>query len=156
IDAKEAQAVSALVANKQMTAERAQEAICSGCATPGGGCQFLGTAATSQVVAEALGMTLPHAALTPSGHPISQHVAKESATALVNLYEKHITTKHILTKRAIENAIIVHAAFGGSSNLLLHIPAIAYEGRVTDENGQLWQPTRADWERINRSVPRLV
>src|SRR4029078_9864674 len=87
----------------------------------------LGTAATSQVVAEALGLTLPHAALAPSGQPIWLDMAKRSARALSQLSARRITSKDILTEKAFHNAITVHAAFGGSTNLCLHVPAVAFQ-----------------------------
>jgi len=70
-DAGRVQSVGARFAHNQITLEAAAENLCHACASPGGGCQFLGTAATSQVVAEALGMCLTHAALAPSGHRTS-------------------------------------------------------------------------------------
>jgi putative YjhG/YagF family dehydratase len=122
---------------------------CRACGTPGGGCQFLGTAATSQVVAEALGLTLPHAALAPSGEPVWIEMARRSAQALVRLAARHTPLSAILSPAAIENAMLVHAAFGGSTNLLLHIPAIAHAAGLP-------RPTVADWTRVNRATPRLV
>ena len=122
---------------------------CRACASPGGGCQFLGTAATAQVVAEALGMALPHSALAPSGHPIWTDMGRRSARAALLLEQRGITMPAILTDEAFENALIVHAAFGGSTNLVLHVPAVAYHaGRR--------RPSKDDWIRVNRSVPRLV
>jgi len=132
-----------------VTLEQAQLAGCAACGTPGGGCQFLGTAATAQVIGEALGMALPHAALAPSGQKIWVDMARNSAEALLRLKELGITSKDILTDDAIHNAMVVHAAFGGSTNLLIHIPAIAYAGLLR-------RPIRSDWERINRETPRLV
>ncbi len=127
----------------------AAELGCRACASPGGGCQFLGTAATSQVVAEALGMTLPHAALAPSGQPIWRDMARRSARALVALAARGLTLGDILTEPAIRNAMVVHAAFGGSTNLLLHIPAIAFAAGLA-------RPTVDDWHDVNVKVPRLV
>src|SRR5437870_12175380 len=99
---------------------------CRACGSAGGGCQFLGTAATSQVVAEALGLALPHSALAPSGEPVWLELGARTALALVRLHALGIPIKRILTQPALENAMLVHAAFGGSTNLLLHIPAIAH------------------------------
>src|SRR6202021_2132735 len=107
-----------------ITLQEAAEAGCHACASPGGGCQFLGTAATSQVVGEALGLSLPHSALAPSGQPIWLRLADQSARALLNLEKRRLKTRDILTPDSIHNAMAVHAAFGGSTNLLLHIPAI--------------------------------
>jgi putative YjhG/YagF family dehydratase len=148
-DAGKIQSIGARFAHGEMTLEEAADAGCHACASPGGGCQFLGTAATSQVVGEALGMTLPHAALAPSGQSIWLDMARRSATAVVRLEEAGVTMKDILTPGALQNAMIVHAACGGSTNLILHLPAIAYAAGLT-------RPTSADWSRINRQVPRIV
>ncbi len=148
-DAGKIQSIGARFAHGQITLEEAADAGCHTCATPGGGCQFLGTAATSQVVAEALGMTLPHAALAPSGQAVWRDAARRSARALLGLESRGVTTKHILTDAAIHNAMAVHAAFGGSTNLLLHVPAIAY-------SAGLRRPVVDDWVHFNRRVPRLV
>ena len=111
--------------------DHAQTMGCRACGSAGGGCQFLGTAASAQVVAEALGLTLPHAALAPSGEPVWLDTARRSALALINLAGKGIHTKDIVTQHAIENAMVVHAAFGGSTNLLLHLPAIAHAANLS-------------------------
>src|SRR6185369_8489199 len=84
-DAGKIQSAGARFAHGQMTLQDAAEGLCRACATPGGGCQFLGTAATSQVVGEALGMSLPHSALAPSGHPIWLDMARRSARAVLAL-----------------------------------------------------------------------
>ncbi|MBE1445369.1 YjhG/YagF family D-xylonate dehydratase [Paenibacillus sp. OAS669] len=148
-DAGKIQTIGARYAKGEITLEDAAELGCRACATPGGGCQFLGTAATSQVVAEALGMTVPHAALAPSGQPVWKEMSRQSARALMLMDRKGIVMKHVLTEAAVHNAMAVHAAFGGSTNLLLHIPAVAHAARLTI-------PTVQDWIRINRNVPRLV
>jgi putative YjhG/YagF family dehydratase len=148
-DAGKAQTIGVRYAHGMISLEEAAEIGCRACATPGGGCQFLGTAATSQVVAEALGMTLAHAALAPSGQPVWLELAQRSALALLHLENRALTTSAILTEAALHNAMVVHAAFGGSTNLLLHIPAIAHAAGLP-------RPTVQDWQRINRQVPRLV
>ncbi|MGC8643498.1 MAG: YjhG/YagF family D-xylonate dehydratase [Isosphaeraceae bacterium] len=148
-DAGKVQSLGARYAHGEVSLEEAAELSCRACASPGGGCQFLGTAATSQVVVEALGMTLPHAALVPSGQPIWRDVARRSAQALVALAQKGVTARQILTDAAVRNALTVHAAFGGSTNLLLHIPAIAFAAGLR-------RPTVDDWHEINLKVPRLV
>ncbi|HKI32401.1 MAG TPA: YjhG/YagF family D-xylonate dehydratase [Gemmataceae bacterium] len=148
-DAGKIQTIGARFAHGQLTLQEAAELGCRACASPGGGCQFLGTAATSQVVAEALGMALPHAALAPSGQPIWLDMARRSARALAELAKRKLATRHVLTDAAVRNAMTVHAAFGGSTNLLLHIPAVAY-------SAGLRRPTVEDWTAINRRVPRLV
>lgn len=148
-DAGLVQTIGARFAHGEITLEQAEEVGCRACATPGGGCQFLGTAATSQVVGEALGLALPHAALAPSGHAIWLDAAKRSAQAVMRLKQQGWTTSEILTQAALENAMILHAAFGGSTNLLLHLPAIAH-------SAGLKRPTAQDWVALNRQIPRLV
>src|SRR5450432_848898 len=96
-DAGKVQSVGARFAHNEMTLEEAADALCRSCATPGGGCQFLGTAATSQVVAEALGMTLPHSALAPSGQPIWLDMARRSGRAVLALEARGLTMRDILT-----------------------------------------------------------
>src|SRR5580698_8895266 len=125
-DAGKVQSIGARFAQEQITLEYAAEVGCRACATPGGGCQFLGTAATSQVVAEALGLSLPHAALAPSGQSIWLDAAARSALAILRMAQLGIGTRDVLTDAAIRNAMVLHAAFGGSTNLLLHVPAIAH------------------------------
>jgi putative YjhG/YagF family dehydratase len=148
-DAGRVQTIGPRFAQGEITQEYAAEIGCRACASPGGGCQFLGTAATSQVVGEALGLSLPHTALAPSGQPLWQEAATRSARALLRLAQLGLGTREILTDAAIRNAMILHAAFGGSTNLLLHIPAIAHAACLR-------RPTRADWESTNREVPRIV
>lgn len=148
-DLGKVQSIGARLAHGQVTLEYARQMTCRTCASAGGGCQFLGTAATSQVVAEALGMSLPHAALAPSGQEIWLDMARRSARALVRLHKSSLAIKDILTDASIRNAMVVYAAFGGSTNLLLHIPAIAYAAG-------LGRPSLEDWKKINRQVPRLV
>ena len=148
-DAGKVQTLGARFAYGLITLEEAAELGCRACASPGGGCQFLGTAATSQVVCEALGLSLTHSALTPSGQPIWLDMARRSAQALIALEEAGITIADILTEDSIHNAMVTHAAFGGSTNLLLHIPAIAHAAGLR-------RPTVEDWTRVNRMVPRLV
>jgi putative YjhG/YagF family dehydratase len=148
-DAGKIQSMGARYAHGELTLQEAAELGCRACASPGGGCQFLGTAATSQVVVEALGMALAHSALVPSGQPIWRDVARRSARALVALAGRGLASRDILTPAAIRNAMTVHAAFGGSTNLLLHIPAIAFAAGLA-------RPTVDDWHEINLKVPRLV
>jgi len=148
-DAGKIQTIGVRFAHGQISLQEAAELGCRACASPGGGCQFLGTAATSQVVGEALGLSLPHSALAPSGQPIWLDMARRSARALTNLAKQEITTRTILTNAALKNAMTVHAAFGGSTNLLLHIPAIAHAAGLA-------RPTVDDWNAVNRRVPRLV
>ncbi len=148
-DASKVQTIGARFAQKQITLEYAADVGCRACASPGGGCQFLDTAATSQVVGEALGLSLPHTALAPSGQPVWLDAARRSARAVMRLQQLGLGMRDILTLAALRNAMVLHAAFGGSTNLLLHIPAIAHAAGLP-------RPTVADWTEINRQVPRLV
>jgi putative YjhG/YagF family dehydratase len=148
-DAGKIQSVGARFAHGQITLKEAAELGCRACATPGGGCQFFGTAATAQVVGEALGLSLPHSALSPSGQPIWRDMARRSAAALAEMDRTRLRTRDIVTDDAIHNAMTVHAACGGSTNLLLHIPAIAHAAKLK-------RPTVEDWHAVNVSVPRLV
>lgn len=148
-DAGKIQSVGARFAHGDITLEYAADMGCRTCATPGGGCQFLGTAASSQVVGEALGLSLTHTALAPSGQPIWEDMARRSARALVRMEAEGVTTSRIITGKALHNAMVVHAACGGSTNLLLHIPAIAHAAKLK-------RPLVEEWSAVNRSVPRLV
>lgn len=148
-DAGKIQSLGARFAHGLITLEEASQLGCSACASPGGGCQFLGTAATSQVVAEALGLAVTHSALSPSGQEIWLDMTRRSAKALLDMSLQNKTSADILTDASIHNAMVVHAAFGGSTNLLLHIPAIAHSAKLT-------RPTIDDWTRVNKSTPRLV
>ncbi|MHB8390545.1 MAG: YjhG/YagF family D-xylonate dehydratase [Acidobacteriaceae bacterium] len=148
-DAGKVQTIGARFAQNQISLEEAADVGCHTCASPGGGCQFLGTAATSQVIAEALGLALPHTALAPSGQPVWLDAARRSALAMMRMHQLHIGTLDILTQAAVQNAMVLHAAFGGSTNLLLHLPAIAHAAKLN-------RPVAADWAHVNRQVPRLV
>ncbi len=148
-DAGTVQTIGARFAHGEITLEYASEMGCRACASPGGGCQFLGTAASSQVAAEALGMAVPHSALSPSGQELWRDVARRSAWALLDMIARGRTLRDVLVPEAVQNALVVHAAFGGSTNMLLHIPAVAHAAGLP-------LPEVNDWERINRQVPRLV
>jgi putative YjhG/YagF family dehydratase len=148
-DAGKIQSVGARFAHGLITLDEASDLGCRACASPGGGCQFLGTAATSQVVAEGLGLAVTHSALAPSGQAIWLDMARRSARALIEMASQNIATSDILTEDSIHNAMVTHAAFGGSTNLLLHIPAIAHAAKLP-------RPSVDDWSRVNRATPRLV
>jgi putative YjhG/YagF family dehydratase len=148
-DAGKVQTLGARYSHGLVTLEQAAEEGCRACGSPGGGCQFLGTAATSQVVGEALGLSMPHSALAPSGQPVWTDIAVQSARALTQLESRGLKSKDIVTDAAVRNAMAVHAAFGGSTNLLLHIPAIAHAAGLR-------RPSVDDWIAVNRRVPRLV
>jgi dihydroxyacid dehydratase/phosphogluconate dehydratase len=143
------QSLAARFARGEISLDYASVMGCKACGSAGGGCQFMGTAATSQVVAEALGLSLPHSALHPSGSDLWLDMARRSARALDRLATAATTTAEILTEDAFHNAMVVHAAVGGSTNLYLHLPAVAHAAGVR-------RPTVDDWVSVNRAVPRLV
>lgn len=148
-DAGAIQTIGARFSHGLISLEEAADLGCRACATPGGGCQFLGTAATSQVVGEALGLAPAHTALAPSGEPVWHEIAVRAARAVTALEARGLKTRDLVTDAAIRNAMAVHAAFGGSTNLLLHIPAIAHAAGLR-------RPAVEDWIAVNRRVPRLV
>jgi dihydroxy-acid dehydratase len=124
--------------------ELAQQTACPTC----GACQFMGSASTGQVMAEALGLALPGSALTPCFLTKHFRYARATGKQVVNLIRNAIAPRDILTRDAFENAIVIHAATGGSTNALIHVPAIAYEAGVNI--------TIADFDRIHRRVPVLA
>ncbi|MEZ5303800.1 MAG: dihydroxy-acid dehydratase [Verrucomicrobiales bacterium] len=148
-DLGKVQTIGARYAHGELALEKAAELGCKACGSPGGGCQFLGTAATSQVIAEALGMALPHSALSPSGAAIWRDMGARTGRAVMAMAERGLAMRDILTEAAIHNAMAVHAAFGGSTNLILHLPAVAHAAGVS-------RPAVDDWRRFNARVPRLV
>lgn len=148
-DAGKVQSIGARFTHGELSLQDAREFGCKACGSPGGGCQFLGTAATAQVVAEALGLALPHTALAPSGQQVWKDAARRSARAVLAQHRAGLSTKDILTEGALRNAMVVHAAFGGSTNLLLHLPAIAYCAGIP-------RPGVDDWAAVNCQVLRLV
>jgi xylonate dehydratase len=148
-DAGKVQTIGVRFTHGKISLQEAAEMGCRACASPGGGCQFLGTAATSQVVAEALGMALPHSALSPSGQPIWEEMAVRSARALLELNRRGLRSRDIVTDASIRNAMVVHAAFGGSTNVIMHLTAVAHAAGLR-------RPTVADWTAVNSKVPRIV
>jgi dihydroxy-acid dehydratase len=124
--------------------ESAQRGACPTC----GACQFMGSASTGQVLAEALGLALPGSALVPAPLTKLLRYARATGKQLVTMIHHDLTPRRILTREAFENAIIVHAAVGGSTNALLHIPPIAREAGV--------EVTIDDFDRIHRRVPVLA
>lgn len=148
-DLGKVQTIGARYTNGMISLEEAASAGCRACGSPGGGCQFLGTAATSQVIAEALGMTAPHAALAPSGQPVWLDIARQSAKILWDQHQRKAKLSDILTEDSFHNAIAVHAACGGSTNLLLHIPAVAFAAGIK-------RPSLEMWSDLNRKVSRFV
>ncbi|KOF57028.1 dihydroxy-acid dehydratase [Clostridium sp. DMHC 10] len=113
-----------------------------------GACSFMGTASTMQVMAEALGIALPGTALIPVTSKELKEAAKKAAKQALKLVQLNIKPSDIMTKEAFENAIMVHAAIAGSSNCLLHIPAIAHELGINIE------PELFD--EIHRKVPYIL
>ncbi len=148
-DAGRIQTIGVRFVHGELSLAEASELGCRACGSPGGGCQFLGTAATSQVVGEALGLSLGHSALAPSGHAIWLDMARRSARALMDLEANNLRIRDIVTPASLHNAMVTHAAFGGSTNLILHVPAIAHAAGLK-------RPVADDWARINRQTPRLV
>ena len=124
--------------------ELAQRGACPTC----GACQFMGSAATGQVLSEALGLALPGSALVPQPLTKLLRYARAAGKQVLRLLAEEITPRRILTREAFENAIVVHAAIGGSTNALLHVPAIAQEAGVA--------VTIDDFDRIHREVPVLA
>ncbi|MCL4537127.1 MAG: dihydroxy-acid dehydratase [Nitrospirae bacterium] len=101
------------------------------CACPGAGsCQGMYTANTMACVTESLGMSLPGCATSPAVLAHKKRIAFESGVKIVELIKKNITPRKIMTDRAFQNAIMVDLALGGSTNTVLHIPAIAHEAGV--------------------------
>lgn len=148
-DLGKVQTIGARYTNNMISLEEASAAGCKACGSPGGGCQFLGTAATSQVVAEALGLTAPHAALAPSGQPVWLDLARQSAKILWDQHHRKAKLSDILCEDSFHNAIAVHAACGGSTNLLLHIPAVAFAAGIE-------RPSLEKWTELNRKISRFV
>lgn len=148
-DLGKVQSLGARYAHGEVSLGEAAATACRACASPGGGCQFLGTAASSQVMGEALGMSLTHSALSPSGSQIWRDLATRSGRAAMRLADEQMTLSQILTEASFQNAMIVHAAFGGSTNLILHLPAIAHAAGIS-------RPTVTEWQEANQMVPRIV
>jgi len=148
-DAGKVQTLGVRYIHGMLTLQEAATLGCRACATPGGGCQFLGTAATAQVVGEALGLSLPHSALAPSGQKLWLDHARRSAQALLAQAGAGLSCRDILTEASVRNAMVVHAAFGGSTNLLLHLPAVAHAAGLP-------RPAVQDWIEVNQATPRLV
>jgi dihydroxy-acid dehydratase len=124
--------------------EVAQRGACPTC----GACQFMGSASTGQVLAEALGLALPGSALTPAPLTKLLRYARATGKQLLPLIDAGLNPRKILTQDAFENAIILHAATGGSTNALLHLPVIAREAGVNIGID--------DFDRIHRRVPVLA
>lgn len=113
-----------------------------------GACSFMGTASTMQVMAEALGLALPGTALMPATSDELKEAARNAGKQALDIALKNLKPSEILTMKAFENAIMVHAAIAGSSNSLLHIPAIAHEIGIEIE------PSLFD--EIHRKIPFIL
>ncbi len=124
--------------------ELAQRGACPTC----GACQFMGSASTGQVLSEALGLALPGSALVPEPLTKLLRYARAAGKQVLRLLAEELTPRRILTRAAFENAIVIHAAIGGSTNALLHLPVIAQEVGV--------EITIDDFDRIHRRVPVLA
>ncbi len=124
--------------------ELAQRGACPTC----GACQFMGSASTGQVLSEALGLALPGSALVPEPLTKLLRYARAAGKQVLRLLAEELTPRRILTLEAFENAIVIHAAIGGSTNALLHLPVIAQEVGV--------EITIDDFDRIHRRVPVLA
>ena len=111
----------------EINEEKLDWAKCNACPSCGA-CSFIGTASTMQIMAEALGLALPGSALMPATSPDLLAYAQEAGSQAVKLAQmEHMRPSDLVTKESFENAILVHAAISGSTNCLLHIPAIAHE-----------------------------
>jgi len=117
---------------------------CSTC----GACQYMGTASTMQVMAEALGLALPGNALVPAASSLAAQYADRAGQKVIRLLADGIRPSDILTRKAFENAVILHAAVSGSTNALLHLPAIASMSGVKLEPG--------DFDAIHKQIPVLT
>ena len=147
-DAGAVQTLGTRFAHGLVTLSEAADLGCRACASPGGGCQFLGTAATSQVVGEALGSVaaaLGACAVRPAG--LAGHGAAVGPRAASARRPQAGRCATFSRPASIRNAMVVHAAFGGSTNLLLHIPAIAHAAGLKP-------PTVEDWIAVN--APRAA
>ena len=113
-----------------------------------GACSFMGTASTMQVMAEALGLMLPGSSLMPATCNDLEEMAKEAGRYAVKLAKLNLKPRDIVTYKSFENAIMVHAAISGSSNSLLHIPAIAREFGI--------ELDASEFDRIHRNIPYLL
>lgn len=122
----------------------AQQNACPSC----GACSFMGTASTMQVTAEALGLALPGAALLPATSPDLHEFARESGRQAVRLARMGLCPRDIVTKESFENLIMVHGAISGSTNSLLHIPAIAREFGI--------EMSADDFDRLHRGAHYLL
>jgi len=118
------------------------------CAPGCGSCSFLGTANTMCCLAEALGMALPGSAMIPAAHAARLASAQRSGQAVVEMVRHNITARRIITSEALENAVRLTSAIGGSTNAALHVPAIAYEAELDFDIDM--------FDRFSRSTPLIA
>ena len=132
----------------EISEEKLDWAKCNACPSCGA-CSFIGTASTMQIMAEALGLALPGSALMPATSPDLLAFAREAGRQSVRLATmEHMCPSDIVTMESFENAILVHAAISGSTNCLLHLPAIAHEFGI--------EITGDTFDRLHRSARYLL
>ena len=124
--------------------EWAKRNACPSC----GACSFIGTASTMQIMAEALGLTLPGSALLPAASPDLAAFARRAGRQAVELARRGLRPSDIVTMESFENAILVHAAISGSTNALLHLPAVAHEFGIEIDGDT--------FDRLHRNAPYLL
>lgn len=124
--------------------EWAKRNACPSC----GACSFIGTASTMQIMAEALGLTLPGSALLPAASPDLAAFARRAGRQAVELARRGLRPGDIVTMESFENAILVHAAISGSTNALLHLPAVAHEFGIEIDGDT--------FDRLHRNAPYLL
>jgi len=132
---------------KRFSKEEMRSSILS-CDPSCGACQFMGTASTMQCMSEALGMALPGSALVPTTLQEIRRYARKAGQKVLELAERGIKVSDVLNRQAFLNAIKVHAAIGGSTNALIHLPAIAHELNI--------EISYDDFEKANETVPYLT
>ncbi len=148
-DTAKVQTIGARYAHGEITLEEASEAGCRAAVVQAVVASSWVPQQQVKLLLKSLGLTVPHAALAPSGQSVWLDMARYSAEALMDLARKKLKLSDILTQQSFANAIAVHAACGGSTNLLLHIPAIAHAAGLR-------RPTVDDWNAVNRRVARFV
>ncbi len=131
----------------EITDQEVRDYKITGCPSAGA-CTFLGTASTMQCMSEALGLALPGSALMPATMTDILRNSRKAGRKIMALVEKDITPSKILTKEAFVNAIIVHAAIGGSTNATIHLPSIALELGI--------ELTPELFDEINHKIPHIA
>ncbi|KUO48744.1 MAG: dihydroxy-acid dehydratase [Desulfitibacter sp. BRH_c19] len=147
ISAEKCYETNELVKKGEMTLKKQLYFQVNACPTCGA-CQYMGTASTMQVMAEALGLSLPGNALMPAWSNLIKHLANKAGQQVMELVKSDLTPSYILTQKAFENAMMVHSAVSGSTNILLHLPAIAKEANLSIK--------LEDFDYINKHIPVLA